>query len=540
MNVQDAKNLTIPEGSVKMIHDKDNRLLWGAVGYNTKYVGNTTQATTTGFQLLRKDGLATPTSDSAYWDSVNANLSFTNLGENWVRITSAEATGSKNILLKYAAFEWTVDTTYTVILEIKNAPTVGGITISQPQNATDPFASTSKTASVDFSGEDSVFVFSGVTKSSLTSFALRPFMRGTFSGVSVDLRLTIVAGNHTSDYQNYVGDNYEPYTNGPAPNPDFPETINVVTGVQTVTVSDGGSNTQTFTIDLTSKNMWNPTPYKDGYYINGTGVETQSNGAAIWESKTVNAGDTYTFSAIPATNSNLRAHAYDSSGNWMALIDSLSMSANTKNTLSITIPASTAFIRWSCTKSTQEAQLETGSTATSYQEYYDYELCKIGNYQDKIYKSGGDWYVHKETNSKVFSGEQDENWQIRNSGTANFYYTAPIVGGPTGQNTSTLYSNYGIGGDIRDATTTSGIMIVSTGTYVRLRYGTQMTLTDWNTKLSSTNMTLYYPLATPTDTKITDATLISQLNAVHQWLTRYGYNATVTGNLPIIIDRTNL
>ena len=66
------------------------------------------------------------------------------------------------------------------------------------------------------------------------------------------------------------------------------------------------------------------------------------------------------------------------------------------------------------------------------------------------------------------------------------------------------------------------------------------TLELFKTWLDANELEVYYPLATPTDTKITDVTLIGQLNAVHEWLTRYGYNATVSGNLPIIIDRTNL
>ena len=47
MEMQNVKNLTITEGNVKTIHDKNNQLIWGAVGYDTKYVGDTTQATTT-------------------------------------------------------------------------------------------------------------------------------------------------------------------------------------------------------------------------------------------------------------------------------------------------------------------------------------------------------------------------------------------------------------------------------------------------------------------------------------------------------------
>lgn len=65
-------------------------------------------------------------------------------------------------------------------------------------------------------------------------------------------------------------------------------------------------------------------------------------------------------------------------------------------------------------------------------------------------------------------------------------------------------------------------------------------LSELNDYFSATPMSFYFPLKTPVDTQITDATLISQLNAINEWLTRYGYESTVSGNLPIIIDRTNL
>ena len=64
--------------------------------------------------------------------------------------------------------------------------------------------------------------------------------------------------------------------------------------------------------------------------------------------------------------------------------------------------------------------------------------------------------------------------------------------------------------------------------------------TEFKTWFSNNNTIFYYVLATATDTQITDSTLIGQLNAIHEWLTRYGYNATVSGNLPLVINQTNL
>ena len=78
------------------------------------------------------------------------------------------------------------------------------------------------------------------------------------------------------------------------------------------------------------------------------------------------------------------------------------------------------------------------------------------------------------------------------------------------------------------------------GLAVKTSNTTLTTTNAINTYLSSNPIVVYYALATPTDTKITDSTLIGQLNAIHEWLTRYGYNSTVSGNLPLLIEQTNL
>ena len=165
------------------------------------------------------------------------------------------------------------------------------------------------------------------------------------------------------------------------------------------------------------------------------------------------------------------------------------------------------------------------------------ELCQISTYQDYIYKSGGDWYVHKDTGRAVFNGAASENWAVQNTGTVNYFYK--ISGYSYGLSTS-AYSNYFVRTPITNSNTSVGFSL-NNNTELRFRPNfSEISITDWQAWLSAHNVYVYYVLATPTDTKITDATLISQLDAIHQFLTRYGYNATVSGNLPMIIDKTNL
>lgn len=196
------------------------------------------------------------------------------------------------------------------------------------------------------------------------------------------------------------------------------------------------------------------------------------------------------------------------------------------------------------------AMLEYGSTVSPFEPYQGHsypislgstELCKIGDYQDYIYNSGDDWYVHKATGKVVLDGT--ETWT--EVGSPLRYCSTPLTGAYLVTNTaqlSPILSDYYISAtpvSIYNTTVDYGISLNTTAS-VRLRNKDVASRSQLITWLTSNNTTVYYALATVTNTKITDATLIGQLNAVHEWLTRYGYSSTVTGNLPIIINKTNL
>lgn len=162
------------------------------------------------------------------------------------------------------------------------------------------------------------------------------------------------------------------------------------------------------------------------------------------------------------------------------------------------------------------------------------ELCKIGDYQDYIYKSGDDWYLHKETTKTVFDGT--ENWNYGSIST--FYRGSYTYSGwkPSQQN---FFNSHFIAGNTGNTPNVCGIG--STQVFMSMDASLGVTSkAEWLTWLSNNNVTMYTILDTSTDTQITDATLIGQLNAIQEWLTRYGYQASVTGNLPIIINQTAL
>lgn len=171
------------------------------------------------------------------------------------------------------------------------------------------------------------------------------------------------------------------------------------------------------------------------------------------------------------------------------------------------------------------------------------ELCKIGTYQDYIYKNGDDWYVHKETarvDVSSLSGwfaSGSYAYKTRN-GMSDILPTssdsATAVGLCNAFSASTTNLVYAGSVDYGFALPGAG------GVGILVRNKNVASLADFTTYLSNNPVYGYFALATATDTKITDATLVGQLNAVHEWLTRYGYSSTVTGNLPIIINQTNL
>lgn len=176
------------------------------------------------------------------------------------------------------------------------------------------------------------------------------------------------------------------------------------------------------------------------------------------------------------------------------------------------------------------------------------ELCKLGEYKDYIYKSGGDWYVHKEIKKVVYDGS--EIWDQWSYGAAFIRTENNEMINPSSRTNNLVLSDKFIQG----ASTTAAVQwnnfpnntisIRGGGQFSLLGFKTDIVnnLSDWKTWLSSNNVTTYYVLATATDTKITDTSLIAQLDALSQAKTYYGATSitiTATGtNLPAIAKVT--
>ena len=165
---------------------------------------------------------------------------------------------------------------------------------------------------------------------------------------------------------------------------------------------------------------------------------------------------------------------------------------------------------------TKEVMLVKGSEAVrTYQPYQSQsyavnlgtmELCKIGDYQDYIYKDNKKWYKYGAIGKVVLNGS--ETW---GQGNPNFRYITTITS--QFKEVTTPLSNYFKGGAYSYGVILQNID--STSMRINLYYDSitsdYQALKTW---LSTHNTDVYYVYATPTTTEITDATLISQLNAL--------------------------
>jgi len=163
------------------------------------------------------------------------------------------------------------------------------------------------------------------------------------------------------------------------------------------------------------------------------------------------------------------------------------------------------------------------------------ELCKIGTYQDKIYKSNNKWYVHKETGKLVMS--DITGWS--KSADGKFYKESFVSNYGIARNT--LYSNIfsyettAWNGNYKIGITSSNNLWITTGDSTLTNYAN---VPSW---LSNKNAIMYGVLSTPTNTEITNATLITQLNALAEGLSnKWVENITqINANLEFEITYDN-
>ena len=167
------------------------------------------------------------------------------------------------------------------------------------------------------------------------------------------------------------------------------------------------------------------------------------------------------------------------------------------------------------------------------------ELCKIGDYQDYIYKNNGKWYKHKVINKYICTGEENWTYSIYWSKTNTNVFYANVnndINFPD-WDSNTSICNYFITYSRNDMFSLddngfcfSGTVGITGASFtIRINKAIATDLATFKSWLSTHNTILYYVLATPTDTEITDTTLISQLEEISKTLSYEG-QTNITSN----------
>ena len=327
---------------------------------------------------------------------------------------------------------------------------------------------------------------------------------------------------------------FEPYVGGvPAPNPDYPQAVQTVTGENEVKIC--GKNLLEMPIESGSSNGITWAVQDDGSIIlNGTstaGVSIRANNVTMPAVE----GETYTLSATGMGGAYNFGYKNSGSGENIFVVTSASPTTTAVVTSTMLSQANRLdmYIQSGKTFNNQRVtlQLEKGSQATTYEPYQEQsypislgsiELCKIDTYQDYIYKSGGKWYVHKETGKRTYIAD---DITIAASDTySNVRYAQFPKGADNKQ-----YGNYTYGDIINFFTHGINMGSVPAGgwnSYISdgLIYNSAMQDNYWCSFAKSTTlatmkeklngMVAYYVLATPTDTEITNEALAAQLEAL--------------------------
>ena len=170
--------------------------------------------------------------------------------------------------------------------------------------------------------------------------------------------------------------------------------------------------------------------------------------------------------------------------------------------------------------------LESGSSSSSFEPYVggipspnpDYpqevqntvignmELCQIGDYQDYAYYSEGKWYKHSEIGKQTLTGT--ESFQNNNDGV--FQVAMPVsTTGNYGNGLSNCFTN-----EKKYPVNYGGFGYRGGGTSIAIKFSSDV-LSEFVSFITALKPDFYFPLATPTDTEITDQETLDELN---RWL----------------------
>lgn len=356
---------------------------------------------------------------------------------------------------------------------------------------------------------------------------------------------------------------YEPYTNGASPNPTYPQPINVVSGRQLITTSNG-NETKNYEINLGKNLLRNDLSILQANNTGGTweGNIYSQNGTTF----TCNDDGSITVNGAPSSNTNfyinrtgtnyqtsyLEAGTYyltshettGSNSTWKLQVSLDGTSTNVFGTgnnkepsrtittgMNITTVALIIYSGYNPNGATFYPMISK-SQGTDYAPYKTpIELCKIGTYQGHIFKAKdgdsvydnlsqetkdtltyGSWYIEKQIDKIVLKGS--EEWYHFSVAQGHLFRVNDIIPNVIQDNTKIPMCDYYHAIPYSEQPNRANNDIyISLGGQIDIINNNYTTVADFKTWLSTHNTTVYYVLQTPTYTEITDSELLVQLNA---------------------------
>lgn len=355
------------------------------------------------------------------------------------------------------------------------------------------------------------------------------------NGVQLELGSTATAYEpyQGQSYEVNLGKNLAKMANGAYSYSEAGQTFTLLDGSITTTRTDGSYQGGAINISTGALNRWTKFCASDSHLTGSGGTYT------LTFSRT---GDVVTSSSPRAC---IYGFIYDNdgnntSGNGQLLVD---LSSQTSGTYTLNLAADrhlgalvfySQYISYSDVEF--KVQLEKGSTPTSYAAYFEpIELCKIGTYQDYIYKSGDKWYVQKAVGKLNCS---DYTWSWDSSIPRVSLSTAGMRVVPPGGNQYPFlaYSNKFKADTFTHVyTEKNNGMAFSTSGFISL------VDTSWTSEAEANSdiqdAVIYYALqiAYRTDIEITNEALIAQLEAILS----QGYTYAGTNNITTAIATGN-
>ena len=310
------------------------------------------------------------------------------------------------------------------------------------------------------------------------------------------------------------------------PSPDYPQDIVVVEGSSSINNSsknlfDKSTLTMNRAVDFT-QHVHKPV---EGYFITDY-IPLKKN-------------ITYHFSKLKSFSSSFAGFGlYDENKQWVTGYNYRTFFNDFTGDFNLTLTDDFAYARFTFKtdgSNINDAQIEEGSTATTYVEHKEQTfpitlpagmfLGKIGTSSNYIYGTRDNWKLHSGLEKVVLDGDIENIIVIREK-TNSIYYEYKQTNWKSVTATSLTTAKCNIlnpkTGDDLYLTDIEGFTVAASG---RLRFSlfkiVATNLTELATYLSTHNLIAYGELATPTETDITDSTLVAQLNDIADNLETY-------------------